>query len=136
MARKGGQKGDQAPQRISLWEWLAGGIAAAIIAAMIVTLVIAGRDEETPPRFAIAVDSIEPSGADFLVRFTIRNEGHQTGAQVVVEAELRNGGEPPETSQATFDYVPGMSLRRGGVLFRHDPRAGQLTLRPLGYREP
>jgi uncharacterized protein (TIGR02588 family) len=103
---------------------------------VIVTLFISGRREQTPPRFAIAIESVAPSGADFLVRFSIRNEGSQTGAQVIVEAELRSDGELPETSSTTFDYVPGMSVRRGGVLFRRDPRAGQLTLRPLGYREP
>lgn len=124
------------PKRISPWEWLAAAVATAIVVAMMVTLFIAGRRERTPPRFAIAVESVAPSGADYLVRFSIRNEGDQTGAQVIVEAELHDSGASPETSSTTFDYVPGRSVRHGGLLFRHDPRAGQLTLRPLGYREP
>ena len=124
------------PKRISPWEWLAAAVATAIVAAMIVTLVVAGGREQTPPRFAITVHSIAPSGTDFLVHFSIRNEGSQTGSQIVVEAELRGDSGEPETSSVTFDYVPGRSERRGGVLFRRDPRAGQLTLRPLGYREP
>jgi uncharacterized protein (TIGR02588 family) len=123
-------------QGISPWEWVAAAVATAIVAAMIVTLFIAGRRERTPPRFAIAVESVAPSGADFLVRFSIRNEGSQTGAQVIVEGELRSDGESPETSSTTFDFVPGMSVRRGGVLFHRDPRRGRLALRPLGYREP
>jgi uncharacterized protein (TIGR02588 family) len=124
------------PQHVSPWEWLAAAIATAIAAAMVVTLLVAGRREQTPPRFAIAVQSVAPSGADFLVRFSILNEGSQTAAQVVVEARLHTEGGPPETSSVTFDYVPGNSVRRGAVLFRHNPRAGQLTLRPVGYREP
>ena len=35
-----------------------------------------------------------------------RNKGGATAAQVVVEGELRRGGESVETSQTTFDYVP------------------------------
>ena len=123
-------------QRISPSEWLAAAVATAIVVATIVTLFVAGRREQTPPRFAIVVQSVAPSGSDFLIRFSIRNEGSQTGAEVVVEAQLRSNGGPPETSSVTFDYVPGNSVRHGAMLFRHDPRAGQLTLRPLGYREP
>jgi uncharacterized protein (TIGR02588 family) len=126
---------DDKPARISPWEWIAAGVASAIVVTMVVTLLVAGRRERTPPRFAIAVDSIAASGADYLVRFTIRNEGSVTGAEVQVEGELTGVGDS-EKSSATFDFVPGGSRRHGGMLFRHDPRSGQLTLRPVGYREP
>jgi uncharacterized protein (TIGR02588 family) len=123
-------------ERISPWDWVAASIAAAMVVSMVVTLFIAGRRERTPPRFAIAIESIAALGPDFLVQFSISNEGSETGAQVIVEGEVESAGEAPEKSSVSFDYVPGGSTRRGGVLFRHDPRAGRLTLRPLGYRQP
>jgi uncharacterized protein (TIGR02588 family) len=122
--------------RISSWEWGTAAVATALVISMVVTLLLAGRREQTPPRFALTIESVAAAGADFLVQFSIRNEGHKTAAQVIVEGELDRGEGPPETSSVTFDYVPGGSVRHGGVLFRHDPRSGQLILRPLGFREP
>jgi uncharacterized protein (TIGR02588 family) len=124
------------PARISLWEWVAAAVATVMVISMVVTLLLAGRREQTPPQFAVTIESVASSGPDFLVRFSIRNDGSQTAAQVVVEGQLERGEPSPETSSVTFDYVPGGSVRRGGVLFRHDPRSRQFTLRPLGYREP
>jgi uncharacterized protein (TIGR02588 family) len=124
------------PPRISLWEWVAGAVATAMVISMVVTLLLAGRREQTPPRFAVTIESVAPSGPDFLVQFSIRNDGDRTAAQVIVEGQLEGSEASPETSFTTFDYVPGGSVRRGGILFRHDPQSGQLTLRPLGFREP
>ena len=124
------------PTRISVWEWVAAAVATVMVISMVVTLLLAGRREQTPPRFAVTIESVAASGPDFLVQFSIRNEGRKTAAQVIVEGQLERGATSPETSSVTFDYVPGGSVRRGGVLFRHDPRSGQLTLRPLGFREP
>ena len=124
------------PTRISAWEWAAAAVATVMVISMVVTLLLAGRREQTPPRFAVTIESVAASGPDFLVQFSIRNEGQKTAAQVIVEGQLERGETLPETSSVTFDYVPGGSVRRGGVLFRHDPRSGQLTLRPLGFREP
>jgi uncharacterized protein (TIGR02588 family) len=124
------------PTRISAWEWAAAAVATVMVISMVVTLLLAGRREQTPPRFAVTIESVAASGPDFLVQFSIRNEGQKTAAQVIVEGQLERGETLPETSSVTFDYVPGGSVRRGGILFRHDPRSGQLTLRPLGFREP
>jgi uncharacterized protein (TIGR02588 family) len=123
------------PKRVSVWEWIAAAVSSAMVISMVVTLFLSGRREQTPPRFAVTIDAIAASGPDFLVHFSIRNDGDRTAAQVIVEGELER--EPsPETSSVSFDYVPGGSVRRGGVLFRHDPRSGRLTLRALGFREP
>jgi uncharacterized protein (TIGR02588 family) len=124
------------PPRSSVWEWVAAAVSTAMVIGMVVTLFLAGRREQTPPQFAVAIESVAASGPDFLVQFSIRNDGHQPAAEVIVEAKLAVKEAPPETSSVTFDYVPGGSVRHGGVLFRHDPRSGQLTLRPLGFRDP
>jgi uncharacterized protein (TIGR02588 family) len=124
----------QAP-RISRWEWIAGAIATALLAAAIATLLVKGRREQTPPRLSIRIEHIDRSGAYFRVAFVIRNDGGATAADVVVRGELQAAGRREE-GEVSFQYVPDGSERRGALLFAGDPLAGQLSVRPLGYREP
>jgi uncharacterized protein (TIGR02588 family) len=41
-----------------------------------------------------------------------------------------------ETSQATIDYLPQRSERRGGLFFTRNPEGLDLNLRAEGYSEP
>jgi uncharacterized protein (TIGR02588 family) len=65
-----------------------------------------------------------------------RNRSGHTAAGVVVEGELKRDGQTVETSETTFDYIPGRSERRGGLYFENDPRQMELTVRPKGYANP
>ena len=38
--------------------------------------------------------------------------------------------------RARIDYVPGHSVRQGGLFFTRDPRTGHLSLRARGYSAP
>ena len=49
---------------------------------------------------------------------------------------ILSGGGADETSRVVFDYVPGHSVRQGGLFFTRDPRTGHLTLRARGYSAP
>jgi uncharacterized protein (TIGR02588 family) len=121
--------------RISRWEWIAAAIATVLVASTIVTLLVKGRREQTPPRLAITIEQIDRTGSSFRVAFVIRNDGGSTAADVIVRGELQAGGAREE-GEVSFQYVPDGSERRGALLFSTDPRAGQLSVRPLGYREP
>ena len=57
------------------------------------------------------------------------------GAQVKIEGILSGGGAD-EISRVVFDYVPGHSVRQGGLFFTRDPRTGHLSLRARGYPAP
>ena len=120
---------------ISPAEWIAVGISAAVVIGAIVTLLLHAGGNRTPPDLVVAVDAVEPVTSGFLVRFTVENKGGTTAAHVVVRGESRGAasGEDPEV---VFDYVPDGSRRRGGLLFKADPRHGALTLRAVAYREP
>lgn len=133
--KQGSPEKDRDNLAISPAEWIAVGISAAIVIGAVVTLLLhAGRDR-TPPDLVVTVDRVDPVTAGFLVRFTVENKGGTTAAHVVVRGESRGtaGGEDPE---AVFDYVPDGSRRRGGLMFKTDPRHGALTLRAVAYREP
>jgi uncharacterized protein (TIGR02588 family) len=130
-----GSKEGRRPAAISPAEWIAVGISAAIVIGAVVTLLLHAPRDRTPPDLVVTVDGVEPVSAGFLVRFTVANNGGTTAAHVVVRGESR-GGADREDPEAVFDYVPDGSRRSGGLLFTHDPRQGQLTVRAVGYREP
>lgn len=95
-----------------------------------------GDRRKTPPQLEVVVDSKQPSGNGFLVRFHIKNTGSQTAAAVAVEGELKNGEETVETSSSTLTYSPANSTRRGGLYFTKNPDQFNLQIRVTGYEEP
>lgn len=131
--RDGGEGGGQT----SRWEG-----AAAIVSTLLVLGVVgyllydAVARPRTPPAVTVQADTVLKAGGLWLVRFRAENAGHGTAAAVQVEGELREGDQTVETSEAVLDYVPGESVRRGGLFFRADPRAYRLELRAHGYQEP
>jgi len=121
----------------SRWEWVAAAVSTALVLAVVGYLLYdAVARPQTPPAVAVAADTALRSDGLWLVEFRAANRGHQTAAAVKVEGELMRGDSSVETSEAVLDYVPGRSVRHGGLFFRHDPRAYRLELRALGYQEP
>lgn len=120
-----------------VWEWI---IAVAglilVFGAVGLTFYRATTEDNTPPQLKIEVDSTEPNGSGYLVKFTVKNTGNQTAAAVAVEGELKTETETVETSGATLTYSPANSKRRGGLFFTKDPQQFQLQIRVTGYEEP
>lgn len=115
-----------------LLEWIASAIGLLLILAV---MAVIARDAfngsaDTAPEVTVAATRVRQSGAGYLVEFEARNASPVTAAQLVIEGKLPGG----ETSTATIDYVPGRSIRRGGLFFSQDPRGAQL--RALGYQDP
>ncbi|HYE45335.1 MAG TPA: TIGR02588 family protein [Caulobacter sp.] len=121
----------------SLLEWIAGGIGLLMLLAV---LGVIGREalvgDTSPPAIVVEQVGTQAVPGGYLVRIKVANTGGNSAAQVVVEGELARPGQEPETSEATFDYVPERSSREGGLFFRDDPAGGGLTLRAKGYVEP
>ena len=94
--------------------------------------------QDMPPDIAVEAEAVTPlpSGNGFLVAVAARNTGGHTATAVQILGELREGDRVVESSLFQLDYVPDHSERRGGLFFRHDPRALRLELRATGYAEP
>lgn len=113
-------------------EWVASAIGLLLtlgVMAVIARDAFNGSAGMTPD-LAVAVIRVERAETGFLLEFEARNLSPVTAAQVTIEGKLPGG----ETSNATIDYVPGRSARRGGLFFAQDPRGAEV--RALGYQEP
>jgi uncharacterized protein (TIGR02588 family) len=129
--------GEQGGGRSSRWEWVAAAVSTALVLAVVGYLLYdAVARPRTPPSIRVAADTVLQSGGLWLVEFRATNGGHETAAAVKIEGELMQADSSVESSEAVLDYVPGRSVRHGGLFFRHDPRAYRLELRAHGYQEP
>lgn len=131
--RDGGADGG----RKSRWETVAAAVSTALVLFVVATMLYdALARPQTPPSVRVQADTVLQADGMWLVRFRAVNRGHKTAAGVKIEGELMRGAESVEISEATLDYVPGRSVRHGGLFFRQDPRAFRLELRAMGYQEP
>jgi len=120
------------PVGAPLLEWLAAGVGLLLVIAVIVVIgrdAVSGATDGTPDLDVVATRVVAVSSGAVL-EFEIRNHSAFTAAAVQIEGKLPGG----ETSIATVDYVPGRSVRRGGLQFSADPRGAEL--RVLGYQDP
>ena len=125
------------PPPTPLVEWLAAGVGLFLVAVTIVLIASeAFMADPSPPQVEVRALEIRSSGPGFLVVVEARNVGGSPAAGVLVEGELERGDAPPETAEASFDFIPDHSARRGGLFFETDPRLGRLSLRAKGYSEP
>ena len=118
-------------------EWATGFVSVLLVLALAGWL---GRealmDTADTPELAVRIAEITRKGDHYVVQIELENSAPATAAAVRVAGTLTSpeGGE--EVSETTFDYAPAESITKGGLLFRADPRAGRLDIRPTGYTEP
>ena len=119
--------------KVPMLEWAAAAIGLVLALTVIgVILTEALQGEDTPPALTVHASSIEAFDGGYTVEVEVKNAGSRTASAVVIEGEL-NGSE---IAEATIDYVPARSAAKGGLVFRSDPRAGDLKLYAKGYVEP
>jgi uncharacterized protein (TIGR02588 family) len=128
---------DRQDSEVSPWEWAAGAVGLALVAATLAFLVHdALTSENAPPDFELRVTAVEHAAARHLVRISAVNRGDRTAADVFVRGTLYDGATRVETSAMRFRYVPAHSERRGGLYFERDPRSLRLALSVEGYEQP
>jgi uncharacterized protein (TIGR02588 family) len=122
----------------SLWEWTAAGLGAAIALAAIGFMVYeaVSAAPDAIPVITARVERVVAHPSGYVVEFRATNDGDATAAQVLVQGELRGATGTVERSEATIDFVPARSWRRGGLVFGQDPRAARVEVRVLGFDRP
>jgi uncharacterized protein (TIGR02588 family) len=137
MARKqrGGQ-GRKTDSRHAL-EWIVAALGVLILGGSIGYLsYTALKQENTPPSITFRAGAIHPVSGGYLVELTLRNEGGEAAAKLKVEGLLVKDERIVEASEATFDYLPSQSERRGGLFFANNPRQFELRFQAKGYEKP
>lgn len=121
-----------------LLEWVASGIGLLLLLGLLAVIgrEALSREAEQLPAIDVAIRRILPAGSGFVVEIEAVNRSGGTAAAVEIEGVLKSGGTSLETSNATLDYVPGHSRRRGGLFFREDPRRHEIEVRALGFQIP
>jgi uncharacterized protein (TIGR02588 family) len=126
-----------APRPVPVVEWLVAGLGLLLVAATIgyVALHAVFRDTSPPDLQITAAPPVAQDGV-WLVRFRARNRGDEPASEILVEGTLAGGNGPPETAEATLDYLAPQSERQGGLIFTQDPTGRDLRLRAKGYVAP
>ncbi len=135
--RTGATRTTKTEQRVPWLEWLAAGLGLILVLGlfgMIGWQVFNGAT--TPPAITVEVEDMAPVEGGYRVLFRARNGAGEAAAQVEIEGKVSGPGTENETSRVVLDYIPGRSIRRGGLFFTRDPRAGVLTVRATGFAEP
>ncbi len=92
--------------------------------------------EETAAEIRFSVDEIKPLQRGFHVAISAHNMGTATLADLHVSARVLSGEQELERADLTIDYLPGRSMRKGGLYLDNDPRAHRLEVRAEGYQAP
>jgi len=127
----------KAERRIPWLEWLAAGLGLTLVLGLFSMIAWqAFNGATTPPSVTVEVEDMAPVEGGYRVLFRARNGAGEAAAQVEIEGKVSGPGTETETSRVVLDYIPGRSIRRGGLFFTRDPRAGVLTVRATGFAEP
>jgi uncharacterized protein (TIGR02588 family) len=133
----GKAKGRQPRQAVPLLEWIVAAIGVLLVGGAIGYLVYHSMTRgETPPDIRVDAEQVLELAHGYVVQFRALNEGGSAAAQVTVEGELVGPDGATERAETVLDYLPPRSDRAGGLLFRSDPRLGELRLRATGYAKP
>jgi uncharacterized protein (TIGR02588 family) len=136
--KKTKERADRTASDIPLLEWIAGGVGALVVGAMLVYLGIkaATWQGSQPPMLSVEATRVVAGNGSYVVEVEVRNGADATGANVQIEGTLQEGDREVETSQAQLAYVPGRAHRPAGLVFTHDPRQYELELRVTGFEAP
>jgi uncharacterized protein (TIGR02588 family) len=125
------------PQATSAWEWVIAIVGALLVVSTLSYLIyFEASTSSRPPQVTIDWPVIMRSGDKYLVSFIARNQSSATAAGLRIRGELRQDGRIVESSELSFDYLPGFSDRQGYFYFEQDPSVGELHVFPLSYVEP
>ena len=118
-------------------KWATSGLGMALAIGAIGYLLWDGFTRDgMPPSIVVQAENVVERPSGYIVQIRAINTSGSAAETVVVTGELKRNGHTVETSQTTFELIPGNSEAKGGLYFSEDPRELALDLRPEGYIEP
>jgi uncharacterized protein (TIGR02588 family) len=117
-------------------EWTVLAISVAAIALLVIALVISGLNENRPadPRVELRPNEARAGELGWLVPATVRNDGDETAAAVVLEATaIVDGAE--EASEIEIAFLPAGSEEDVVFAFSAEPES-EVSVRLVGFQLP
>ncbi len=138
MAEKDSEQKKTLNEETPALEWIAAAIGLILVAGTIGFLVYSAVTEsDLPAKLSVKTDSINQVGENYLVKFSLYNDGENNAADIVVEGKITESEKDSETSSVTIDYAPSHSKREGALLFTKQPKTNEnFQIRALGYKKP
>jgi len=125
-----GRKGRTAP------EWITFAVSCTVLAIVAGALVVQLTETRTPPAPAATVSgSARQVGDAYFVDVSVRNDGHETAANVQVTAQLTVGDETTDADQ-TIDFLAGQESHELVFAFDQDPADGDLQVAVVSFAVP
>jgi uncharacterized protein (TIGR02588 family) len=117
-------------------EWTVFGVGLILVMATLGYLVReAFTTGSRPPELVVHLGAPRAVTEGFQVPVTVVNRGDRVAEGVSVTITLASGAEREETV-LTVAFLPHQSRRQGWVMFRSDPRDGDLQVGPVAYASP
>ena len=119
-------------------EWLTLTISAMVL-SLIVGLVLYDWQvsQNIPPAFQVELtETARFTEGHYYVPFTLRNTGGRIARTVQVLADLHLPDGSEETGEQQFDFLSGNERKKGGFVFEHDPKDGELIVRVASFGLP
>ncbi|MBC8067821.1 MAG: hypothetical protein IAG13_05755 [Deltaproteobacteria bacterium] len=118
-------------------ETIAGTLGALLTAGTLAVLVYDGiAGDGGPPAIVVESGAARVVDDKYVIDITVRNDGDQTAAAVVIEGALRRGDTIVETRELELDYVSPRTVHTGGLVFTHDPALHELELHAKSWTTP
>ena len=119
---------------VPLFEWIAAaiGLTLALIIIGVTAWDALFGERSTAAAIEVRLMAVRQTSHGFVAEIEAINHGGAAATQVVVSGTAP-GSAASDTAEMTFDYIPGQSSARGGMIFENDPRAGGLVLRAKSY---
>ncbi|MGY1710305.1 hypothetical protein ACI8AC_12425 [Geodermatophilus sp. SYSU D00758] len=109
-----------------------GGLLVLLLIAFLTYQAVAVR--ESGPELDVEITAVQQAGSGYEVHLRVRNEGGTTAETVQLGGQLTRDGRQVEQASASIAYVPPESRREAVLVFSADPRDGELTVGPEGYK--
>ena len=124
-------------QKKNWLEWAVFAVSLVLVLGTLSYLVYSGATGgKAPASIEVRLGEPERRAGHFAVPVTVKNNGDQTAEGVHVRVALEQGGREQEYGELVIAFLPRKAEREGWVTFEHDPRAGDLKARVLGYEKP
>ncbi len=129
---------DRLEKRRSLAEWITLSISTLVLVGIVGLVLYDWQlSKNLPPAFRVEMmEAPQMVEGHYYVPFTLRNVGGRIArtVQVVAELHLEDGSE--EMGEQQFDFLSGNEQKKGGFVFDHNPRTGNLVVRVASFGLP